>query len=126
MALVPETISRFAKLGVAVRVARGAGEAAAFPDALYTAAGASIVDDTRSLVSDADAIVTVGRPSDEVLANARPGTVIVAFLNPLADPSYVQHLAAVERHCDRDGDDSADHARAVDGRAFVAEQHRRI
>ena len=93
MALVPETVTRLQKSGVGVRVARGAGSAAAFPDALYEAAGASLADDTPSLVSGADVVVTVGRPSDDVIGAARPGTVVVGFLNPLGDPAYLQRLA---------------------------------
>jgi H+-translocating NAD(P) transhydrogenase subunit alpha len=93
VALVPETVSRFAKAGVSVCVQRGAGDAAAFPDTLYDAAGATFADDARSLAEGADVVVTVGRPSDEVLAGMRPGAVLVGFLNPLGDPAYLQHIA---------------------------------
>jgi len=93
VALVPETVSRFAKLGVSVCLERGAGAGASFPDELYEAAGASFVDDARSLAARADVVVTVGRPSDDVLTNLRDGSVIVGFLNPLGDPAYVQRLA---------------------------------
>ena len=126
MALVPETVSRFVKSNVAVRVARGAGEAAAFPDDLYAQAGATFADDERSLAADADVLVSVGRPSDELLAALRPGTVVVGFLNPLGDPAYVQRLAQAQGDGAGDGDDPAHHARAIDGRALVAEQHRRL
>src|ERR1700729_3984546 len=94
VALVPETVGRFAKLGVAVCVQRGAGDAAAFPDALYEAAGPTVAGDAASLAAAADAVVTVGRPSDEVLSSLRAGSVVVGFLNPLGDPSYLQRLAA--------------------------------
>jgi H+-translocating NAD(P) transhydrogenase subunit alpha len=93
VALVPETVSRFAKSGVDVYVQRGAGAAAAFPDELYAAAGATFADDPAGLVARADAVVTVGRPSDEVLAALRAGSVVVGFLNPLGDPAYVRRLA---------------------------------
>ena len=93
MALVPETVARFVKSNVAVCVARGAGDAAAFPDDQYAQAGATFADDARSLAAAADAVVSVGRPSDEVLAALRPGSVVVGFLNPLGDPAYVTHLA---------------------------------
>jgi len=93
VALVPETVLRFAKSGVNVRVQRGAGDAAAFPDELYEQAGATFADDVAALVGDADVVVTVGRPSDDVLAGLRPGSVVVGFLNPLADPAYLQRLA---------------------------------
>ncbi len=93
MALVPETVARFLKSGVAVCVQRGAGDSAAFPDALYEAAGATFAADARSLAASADTVVTVGRPSDEVLSNLRAGSVVVGFLNPLGDPSYLERLA---------------------------------
>jgi len=93
VALVPETVQRLIKSGVSVRLQRGAGVAAAFPDELYAQAGATFADDVPSLVSDADVVVTVGRPADAMLASMRKGALLVGFLNPLADPSYVQTLA---------------------------------
>jgi len=39
VALVPETVTRLTKTGVQVRVQRGAGVSAAFPDELYAQAG---------------------------------------------------------------------------------------
>jgi len=95
VALVPETVSRFAKSGVGVSVQRGAGDAAAFPDELYVAAGASLAEDERSLAAAADVLVTIGRPSDDALANLRAGSV-VGFLNPLGDPAFTQRLAAAK------------------------------
>src|SRR5579883_3588662 len=68
VALVPETVAKLTKAGVSVKVARGAGERAAFPDELYTQAGATVEGDPAALLSDADLVVTVGRPSESVLA----------------------------------------------------------
>ncbi len=93
VALVPETVARFVKSGASVRVQRGAGAAAAFPDDLYAAAGATFADDAGSLARDADVLVTVGRPADAVLNALRPGSVVVGFFNPLGDPEYVRSLA---------------------------------
>lgn len=93
MALVPETVSRFAKSGVNVVVQRGAGESAAFPDEGYAAAGAAFADDAASLASNADVVVSVGRPSAAVVQALRRGSVVVGFLNPLGDPQYLAQLA---------------------------------
>lgn len=93
VALVPETVRRLIASGAACRIQRGAGTAAAFPDELYQQAGASIEDAPASLVSDADVVATVGRPSDEILNAMRKGAVAVGFFNPLGDPSYAQRLA---------------------------------
>jgi H+-translocating NAD(P) transhydrogenase subunit alpha len=92
VALVPETVSRFAKLGVETCIERGAGEAAAFPDALYRDAGATVADDAASLAG-ADLVVCVGRPSEQIVDSLRPGSVVVGFLNPLGDPAYLRRLA---------------------------------
>jgi NAD(P) transhydrogenase subunit alpha len=93
VALVPETVARFAKANVAVAVERGAGIAAAFPDEQYAAAGATIVEDAGDLARQADAFVAVGRPSDAVLAALRRGSVVVGFFNPLGDPAFARRLA---------------------------------
>ena len=93
VALVPETVKKLIQAGGSVRVQRGAGTAAAFPDELYTQAGASIVDDPAALVSDADVVVTVGKPAQDMLAAMHKNATLVGFLNPLGDPAYVQELA---------------------------------
>ncbi|HET9096186.1 MAG TPA: Re/Si-specific NAD(P)(+) transhydrogenase subunit alpha [Candidatus Baltobacteraceae bacterium] len=93
VALVPETVAKLVKAGAAVKVARGAGERAAFPDELYTQAGASIADDPAALLSDADLVVCVGRPSDETVGAMRKGAALLALLAPLGDPAYVKKLA---------------------------------
>jgi H+-translocating NAD(P) transhydrogenase subunit alpha len=92
VALVPETVTKLIQAGASVRVQRNAGTAAAFPDAFYTQAGASIVDDPAVLVSDADLVVTVGKPATNVLAAMRKNATLVGFLNPLGDPAYVESL----------------------------------
>jgi len=92
VALVPETVAKLIQAGGSVRVQRDAGTAAAFPDGMYTQAGASIVDDPAALVADADLVVTVGKPAANVLAAMRKNATLVGFLNPLGDPDYVQQL----------------------------------
>lgn len=93
VALVPETVAKLVKAGAAVKIARGAGKRAAFPDESYTQAGASIADDPAALLSDADLVVCVGRPSDDTLHHMRKGAAVLALLAPLGDPAYVKSLA---------------------------------
>jgi NAD(P) transhydrogenase subunit alpha len=93
VALVPETVAKLVKSGATVKVARGAGERAAFPDGFYTQAGASLVDDPASLVSYADVVLCVGRPDDGLLKAMKPGAALIGFLSPLGDAAYVAKLA---------------------------------
>src|ERR1700688_4899825 len=87
VALVPETVARLVKSGITVRVQRGAGHAAAFVDAAYEEAGATLAPDAAGVFADADFIVKVQRPSDAELAQMRPGQTLLALLSPLGDPA---------------------------------------
>jgi NAD(P) transhydrogenase subunit alpha len=93
VALVPETVAKLVKAGATVKVARGAGERAAFPDEQYTQAGASITDDPAALLSDADLVVTVTRPDETALMAMPKRAVLLGLLAPLGDPAYVKRLA---------------------------------
>lgn len=93
VALVPESVSRFARLGVTVHVQSDAGRSASFPDDAYRAAGAQIINDAASLARDCDLLLCVARPSDDVLSLLRRGTTLVGFFNPLGEPSYLKRLA---------------------------------
>ena len=94
VALVPETVARLVKANISVSVVRGAGERAAFPDALYEHAGATLVDHPNAAFAKADAVLAVGRPEPAALRSMRPGSVLIGFLSPLGDPQYVADLAA--------------------------------
>jgi NAD(P) transhydrogenase subunit alpha len=93
VALVPDTVAKLGKAGRAVAVEVGAGGAAAFPDALYRAAGAELVADTRGLCAAADVVVKVQRPTAEEAALLRPGTVLVCLLPTARSPDLLRQLA---------------------------------
>ena len=93
VALVPVSVSRLTKAGVAVSVEHDAGQRAGFDDSAYEAAGASIASNPEPLLSQADIIVKVARPTDQELQRMQANTVLIGFLAPLGDPAYVQRLA---------------------------------
>jgi NAD(P) transhydrogenase subunit alpha len=95
VALVPETVTKLVKAGATVKVARGAGERAAFLDEQYAQAGASIVDDPAALFSDADLVVTVMRPDEAALLAIPKRATLLGLLAPLGDPAYVRRLAGL-------------------------------
>jgi NAD(P) transhydrogenase subunit alpha len=94
VALVPDLVSKFIALGLDVQVQSGAGELAGFPDALYTNAGASVVKDIASSLSNADVVASV-RPLDaDYAALLKPGTLTLSFLSPSTDGNSIKALAA--------------------------------
>jgi H+-translocating NAD(P) transhydrogenase subunit alpha len=91
VALVPETVSKLRDDGFAIRVERGAGATAGFPDDDYVDAGAELVD-AQALPRDADGVVRVAPPSAEEVAALAPESILIGFLNPLVDADGVAHL----------------------------------
>ena len=92
VALVPETLAKLTGAGAEVLVERGAGDAAAFPDSAYEAAGAKIVAQDE-LFSQADVVLAVQRPSANELARLRRDQVLVGLLQPLLDAKAMADLA---------------------------------
>jgi H+-translocating NAD(P) transhydrogenase subunit alpha len=91
VALVPETVSKLRDDGFAIRVERGAGAAAGFPDDDYVDAGAELVD-AQALPGDAEGVVRVAPPSAEEVAALAPESILIGFLNPLVDADGVAYL----------------------------------
>lgn len=92
VAIVPETVAKLVKAGIDVTVETGAGTRAALPDALFEAAGARVSSEVP--LAAADAVFSVGRPSEATLRALRPGAVVVGLLSPFDDREYRSKLAS--------------------------------
>ena len=92
VALVPDTVRRLADGGVEILVETGAGEAASFLDAAYEEAGARIASGDE-VYAEADVVCKVQKPSAEEVDRLRPGSTLVAFLQPLVNQDLVRSLA---------------------------------
>src|SRR6202453_4553652 len=93
VALVPEGVTKLGRAGIEVLVERGAGEDAWLSDSLYDDAGATIVS-AAELYRDADVILTVTRPSADVVRLLGPGQAVIGMLAPLIYPELAAALAA--------------------------------
>src|ERR671925_420849 len=90
VALVPDTVGRLVALGVDVVVEKGAGEEASFLDSAYEDAGATTRD---GVYGYADLVCKVRKPAAAEIEALRPGSALIAFLQPLTDPDTVRALA---------------------------------
>ncbi|MGB2969932.1 MAG: NAD(P) transhydrogenase subunit alpha, partial [Candidatus Nanopelagicales bacterium] len=96
VAMVPDTVSRLAALGLDILLESGAGDTAFGGDSEYEAAGASIVapEDVDDALADADVIATV-RPLDpERGAKLKSGAVAMSFLQPANDTAAIEAIAS--------------------------------
>src|SRR6267378_6279297 len=87
VALMPDSVKKIVALKVSVAVESGAGLGAARTDDDYRQAGAESSTDRDALLAAADVLVTVNRPSDDVLAALKKGAVVLGFLRPLDEPA---------------------------------------
>ena len=94
VALTPETCRKLRAAGAEVRVERGLGRDAHFPDQAYAEAGAVLVDDAHAAVGEADVVLCVQPPSAEGIARLKSGAVLVGILQPQADPARGDAIAA--------------------------------
>ena len=93
VALVPESVARLVRAGAEVRVQRGAGGQANFGDDAYAAAGATLADDAGSLLSDADVVVRVRRPSAGEARMLPAGSLLISLLQPGTEDDLIASLA---------------------------------
>jgi H+-translocating NAD(P) transhydrogenase subunit alpha len=93
VALIPDAVKKYAAGGHTVLVQTSAGLEAAFTDEAYAAAGATIVPDAAGVFGKADLILKVQRPLDAELTLLKPGSALIAFLQPLVNTDLVADLA---------------------------------
>ena len=99
VAASPQTVGKFAALGVEVTVEAGAGEGAAISDSAFAEAGATIAATADETWKGADAVLKVARPmtaeeGEDEMARLAGGPVLVALLSPLQHREQVRDYAA--------------------------------
>ncbi len=93
VAVVPAGVGALAELSFEVRVEKGCGAAAGFPDAAYAQAGAVIVESDEEGIPRADVVLRVREPRREDLRRSKPGAFQVGLLNPFRENGWVKFLA---------------------------------
>ena len=99
VAMSPANVQSLTDRGVQVLMQADAGSAAGYPDAEYTAAGATITEDRAALFASADIVLQVqsfgsnNENSDDDLALIRKGQLIIGMMDPLASPQAAQAVA---------------------------------
>jgi NAD(P) transhydrogenase subunit alpha len=91
VAASPDTVKRLAALGFDVVVEAGAGTRSRIPDEEFAKAGAAI--GKASDVAKADVVLKVRRPGDAELKSYKPGTAVIAIMDPYGNDAAVAALA---------------------------------
>jgi H+-translocating NAD(P) transhydrogenase subunit alpha len=89
VAVIPSGVATLAKSGLKIAVESGAGLAAGFTDAAYSAQGAAIVSRGETMESDIILQVRTIPPGNGL----RPGQAVIGFADPLGAPQAVRDVA---------------------------------
>ena len=90
VALTPDTIKLFQRLGLEVLIEDGAGNNSGYPNDLYEANGAKIA--SRSQCLKANICLCVKIPNDNDLQQLNENTVLIGILNPYENKKYFNTL----------------------------------
>jgi NAD(P) transhydrogenase subunit alpha len=90
VAAIPNHISTLTRDKHRVFVETGAGIGASYSDDQYSAAGASIASDAKTLYQQADCVFKVSPPSPQEAAMLKEGATYLGFLAPLANADIIE------------------------------------
>jgi NAD(P) transhydrogenase subunit alpha len=93
IAMVPENASKLIKRGAQVAVEAGIGNTCGYSDADYTAAGASVINDRKELLSSADMVLRLRKPQAEEIGWLKQGCIHISFLDPFNEAQLIKELA---------------------------------
>lgn len=101
VAASPDTVKKFAALGLEVVIETGAGDGVSIADAVFAGAGAAIADDEAAALGGADIVLKVQRPlfgdaeEPDELSLMKQGCLLIGLLAPLANRAdtnaYARH-----------------------------------
>src|ERR1700755_3197744 len=82
VAATPETVLKLIGLGASVAIEAGAGATARFPHADYQKAGATVTPSAAEAVKDAEIVLTVRRPTVDILSGDAKGALVIGSMDP--------------------------------------------
>ncbi len=91
--LIPATVKKIADRGAEVVVESGIGVPSLHADDAYTEAGAKVVLDRETALSEADLVLRLRKPPPEEVRKMGDGSIHVSFLDPFNEHELVSTLA---------------------------------
>lgn len=93
VAAIPDTVTKMIKAGMEVIVETGAGQGSFIEDEDYKTAGAAIGENAQAVLSQADILLKVNRPTTDEINVMKEGAVLIGFLRPLESRDLIRSLA---------------------------------
>ncbi|MFM2390257.1 MAG: hypothetical protein RLZZ437_1812 [Pseudomonadota bacterium] len=94
VAMTPESVAQLIKLGHTCVIQSGAGAKAGFSDAVYAAAGVTVLPDAKAVLAAADVIVKVRGPEMAEAKALRKGQTLISFFWPAQNTELLDAVNA--------------------------------
>ncbi|MEM8833812.1 MAG: Re/Si-specific NAD(P)(+) transhydrogenase subunit alpha [Pseudomonadota bacterium] len=91
VAATPDTVKKLVSMDIKVVIEAGAGEAAAYPDASYQEAGATVEKKRNDITSNADIILHV--QEGRSIKGLKKDAILIGLLDPHFNPDTIKKLA---------------------------------
>jgi alanine dehydrogenase len=99
VALTPAGVRELVENGHEVVIQAGAGVGSTIPDEEYTAQGARIAPDAKSVFDEVDLVLGVKEPQPEEVAMLRPSQLLFTYLHLAPDPELTRGLVESGATC---------------------------
>lgn len=93
-AVDPLSVRKLTDLGLEVTVETGTGLASDHEDAAYEEAGASVVEDRKKLLGEADIVLRLNPPPEEEVEKMKKGALHIGYLDPFNRTELLQKFSA--------------------------------
>ena len=90
VALMPESVKKLVAAGNEVWLESDAGLFSDAKNSDYQEADAKVSDNLDEIIENAEILVAVNRPGDEVLSKLKKGAIVVSLLRPLDEPERLK------------------------------------
>ncbi len=94
VAMTPESVAQLVKLGHSCVIQSGAGAKAGFSDAVYAAAGVTVLPDAKAVLAAADVVVKVRGPEMAEAKALRKGQTLISMFWPAQNPELLETARA--------------------------------
>lgn len=93
VSVLPQTVEKYLKLGIEVRIEKGLGQSLNLSDEQYKESGAVVVADRQKLISDADIVLRLGKPPVSELEWMKAGSIHISHLDPFNETDLIGNMS---------------------------------
>lgn len=90
VAIIPSDAKKLVRAGAAVQIEAGLGLGSGFSDQEYVDAGATVVADRNAVLSSADVVLRISKPSIEEIKQLKAGCIHVSYLDPFNEHELIK------------------------------------